>query len=355
MKSAVILAAGTGSRFGADKLLQNLLGKPVLQWSVEAFLPLVDEIIIVTNNDSWKQLFPFAKFVCGGESRSQSVKNGLCAVNSNSQFVAIHDGARPYVSTQLIQTLFDVAASHGCAIPVAKVNDTIYNSASFSVVNRDELLAVQTPQVFDTQKIIHAYTNCLSNCTDDSQVYKQVYGSLQFVTNDECNGKITRRSDLPDFRTGVGYDVHKLVEGRKLILGGKQITFEKGLLGHSDADVLTHAVMDALLSASGNKDIGHQFPDTDIAYKDANSIELLQKVAGLLNEANWQVVNVSATVMAQAPKLAPHLDDMAINLANALGICPSLVTLGATTTEGLGIVGCGEGMACYASVLIKRG
>ena len=149
MKSAVILAAGTGSRFGADKLSQQLLGKPVLQWSVEAFFPVVDEINIVTNNNFWKELFPFAKFVQGGETRSQSVYNGLLALNPNSSVVAIHDGARPYVSTSLISRLFDVAQSSGSAIPAVRLYDTIYNVQNFKTLNREDLLAVQTPQVFE--------------------------------------------------------------------------------------------------------------------------------------------------------------------------------------------------------------
>ena len=259
------------------------------------------------------------------------------------------------MSTHLVKRLFETAQASGSAIPVGHVYDTVYNIVDFQAVDRSHLRTVQTPQVFDAQKILYAYGAFPKAFTDDSQVYKAVYGELHFVENFDSNKKITQRADLPDFRTGVGYDVHQLVEGRKLILGGKQIDFEKGLLGHSDADVLTHAVMDALLSASGNKDIGHQFPDTDPAYKDANSIELLQKVSSLLNEDGWQVVNVSATVMAQSPKLAPHIDDMVTNLANALGIHQSLVSVGATTTEGLGIVGNGQGMACHASVLIKRG
>ncbi|MBR2975172.1 MAG: 2-C-methyl-D-erythritol 2,4-cyclodiphosphate synthase [Clostridia bacterium] len=355
MKSAVILAAGTGSRFGGDKLSQMLLGKPVLQWSVEAFLPVVDEVVIVTDNDEWKQLFPFAKFVKGGQDRHQSVKNGLLAISKQSALVAIHDGARPYASTKLIQRLFDTAKQSGSAIPVGPIHDTVYNLVEFKAVDRAQLRAVQTPQVFDTQRILYAYEAFPNAFTDDSQVYKAAYGELHFVENLDCNVKITQRCDLPTLRTGVGYDVHQLVQGRPLVLGGKHISFDKGLLGHSDADVLTHAVMDALLSASGNKDIGHQFPDTDDAYKDASSIVLLQKVAQLLHDDGWEVLNVSATVMAQQPKLAPHLDEMASNLANALGICASQVAIAATTTETLGIVGEGRGMACHSSVLIKRG
>ena len=355
MKSAVILASGIGNRFGGDKLSEKILGKPILQWSVEAFLPVADEIIIVTNNEIWKDYFPYAKFVNGGETRHQSVKNGLLAISDDSTLVAIHDGARPYVSTKLVERLYQTAEQSGSAIPVGQIYDTVYNIVDFKAVDRSHLRAVQTPQVFDSKKILFAYGVFPTAFTDDSQVYKAVYGELHFVENFECNKKITQRNDLVDFRTGVGYDVHQLVEGRKLILGGEQMPFEKGLLGHSDADVLTHAVMDALLSASGNKDIGHQFPDTDLQYKDANSLKLLQNVADMLHRDGWQVVNVSATVMAQQPKLAPYVDKMATNLANVLGICSSLVSIGATTTENLGIVGEGKGMACHASVLIKRG
>ena len=155
-------------------------------------------------------------------------------------------------------------------------------------------------------------------------------------------------------RIGHGYDVHKLVEGRKLILGGVEVPFEKGLLGHSDADVLTHAVMDALLGAAGLGDIGRHFPDSDPAYAGADSLVLLDHVVALLNEKGWQVGNVDATILAQRPKLAPHIPAMRDNLAARMGIAPGQVNVKATTEEGLGFTGAGEGMAAHAVALLER-
>ncbi len=160
---------------------------------------------------------------------------------------------------------------------------------------------------------------------------------------------------MSDIRVGHGYDVHRLTEGRKLILGGVEIPFEKGLLGHSDADVLAHGVMDALLGAAGLGDIGRHFPDTDPAYRGADSLGLLARVAGLLGERGWSVGNVDATILAQRPKLAPHIPQMAENLAKAMGVPPDRVNVKATTEEGLGFTGSGEGMAAHAVALITRG
>lgn len=160
---------------------------------------------------------------------------------------------------------------------------------------------------------------------------------------------------MSDIRVGHGYDVHRLTEGRKLILGGVEIPFEKGLLGHSDADVLAHGVMDALLGAASLGDIGRHFPDTDPAYSGADSLELLARVAGLLGERGWSVGNVDATILAQRPKLAPHIPQMAENLAKAMGVPPDRVNVKATTEEGLGFTGSGEGMAAHAVALITKG
>ncbi|MCL2215625.1 MAG: 2-C-methyl-D-erythritol 2,4-cyclodiphosphate synthase [Defluviitaleaceae bacterium] len=157
---------------------------------------------------------------------------------------------------------------------------------------------------------------------------------------------------MVNFRVGHGYDVHRLASGRKLVLGGVEISFEKGLDGHSDADVLTHAIMDALLGAAGLGDIGQSFPDTDVLYKNAYSIELLRKVAVRLKENGWRVGNIDATIIAQAPKLAPYRAQMVENIANALEIPPSVVNIKATTEEGLGFTGRGEGMAAHAVCLI---
>lgn len=221
---------------------------------------------------------------------------------------------------------------------------------------RQKLFAMQTPQCFDRA----AYLALAGDeaVTDDCQLFEQAGRPVQLVAGEYENYKITTPDDLKGettMRIGHGYDVHKLVEGRDLILGGVKIPYEKGLLGHSDADVLTHAVMDALLGAAALGDIGKHFPDSDPAYKGADSLALARHVAALLAEQGYRPVNVDATILCQAPKLAPHIPAMAQNLAAALGMEPGAVSVKATTEEHLGFTGQGLGIAAHAVALLEGG
>lgn len=356
MKSAVILANGSSNRYGKDKLSQSILQYTVLQHAVNAFVPIVDEIILVTSNPHYQQMFDNVKVVEGGDTRTQSVIKGLSQLSPQSTLVAIHDGARPFVTTDTIKKLFDSATKHGSAVPTLPVTDTIYSTAdNLQVVDRQTLNRVQTPQVFDKSRILQAYEQIGNNSyTDDSQVYYSCFGTVNLVEGQLTNIKITYPEDLPQYKSGVGYDVHQLVDGKGFKLGGVWIDYNKTLLGHSDADVLLHAVMDALLGATGNKDIGHCFPDNDIAYKGADSMKLLNRVFDHIRSQGYSVVNVSATIMAQAPKLAPYTDQMQRNIATCLQIAPHCVNVGATTTEHLGIIGQGKGIACYSTCVVMR-
>lgn len=362
MKSAIIVAGGTSSRFEQNKLFAPLFDKTLIQTTVDAFVDVADEIVLVVNaKDMMQMTLLFAnskiKLTTGGHTRTQSVLNGLNAISDNSTLVAIHDGARPYVSKTLVETCFDTAQEFGSAIPVLKAVDTIYlqEGEKAKFVDREKICRVQTPQTFDTAKIKLAYQNRddAKSYTDDSQVYLETFGSLHFVEGENNNIKITYPSDLFSQSVGNGFDVHQLVENRKLILCGVEIPHHLGLLGHSDADVATHAIMDAILSSIGERDIGIHFPDNDDSYKGISSIVLLQKVNEIVKSKKAKIQSISCVIMAQAPKLANYIPQMCANIAAVLNLPANRVNISATTTEHLGIIGEQKGIAAQAVCLTQ--
>ena len=302
--------------------------------------------------------------------------------------VLVHDGARPLVPRTVIDAVIDGCAARGAAIPAVSVKDTIkqiHLSDSRAVVSftpeRSLLRAVQTPQGFDAALLMRAYDACAPDTavTDDASLVEALGSPVYIVDGDEMNIKITTPSDLgraeqllngssaddPGIndpiaaaarvpRTGMGYDVHAFAENRKLILGGVNIPHDRGLLGHSDADVLIHAVMDALLGAAALGDIGKHFPDTDPRYKGISSLLLLGHVSELLSSHGWTIVNIDATVIAQRPKIAPHIPQMKKFMAEVLKISESQINIKGTTTERLGFTGREEGIASQAVASIIR-
>ena len=370
--TALIVAAGASRRMGFDKLFYPLLGKPVLTHTVEAFErhPMMDEIVLVAgeNIDRVRKLAAsyrkVSAVVRGGATRTASVRAGMASVSG--EFVAIQDGARPFVSEQVITRTLEAAVGFDAAAPAVPVKDTIKVMDPEGFVQttppRDTLRAVQTPQIFRTERYAAALAQCDDNfATDDCGVFEAAGGKVRLVEGEYTNLKITTREDLAPYakeecgmRIGHGYDVHRLVKDRKLILGGVTVPYERGLLGHSDADVLTHAVMDALLGAAALGDLGKHFPDTDPAYAGADSIALLGRVRELLAAEGWRPVNLDATILCQAPKLAPHIPKMREKIAQALGIEAGQVSVKATTEEGLGFTGTGEGIAAHAVCLIAH-
>ncbi len=277
---------------------------------------------------------------------------------------AIHDAARPFVSQAVITRALEAAAQTGAAAPAVPVKDTVKVAAPDGRVqatpDRSTLFAVQTPQCFDRARYLQAMERVrgpqASAVTDDCSLFELAGFAVQLVEGDYANAKITTIEDLKGenkMRIGHGYDVHRLVEGRKLILGGVDIPYEKGLLGHSDADVLLHAVSDALLGAAALGDIGGHFPDTDPRYKGADSLELLRQVGLLLKQAGYTVSNIDATILCQAPKLAPHIPAMRQNIARVLDLPADAVSVKATTEEKLGFTGAGQGIAAHAVALIQ--
>lgn len=382
--SAVVLAAGSSSRMGFDKLGFDLGGGTVLGHSLRAFdaCPLIGEIVLVTGQDEALARREAARcrkpvrLVPGGSTRAESARRGVEA--ASGELVAIHDAARPFVSEAVIEAALQGAAEWGAAAPAVPVKDTIKRGTPGDgrtlpdpcLVNytpdRASLYAVQTPQCFDRDTYLRISEQLdaaeARMVTDDASLFELAGLPVRLTAGDYANRKITTREDLPGcepqqgvhaMRIGHGYDVHRLVEGRALILGGVEIPFEKGLLGHSDADVLAHAVMDAVLGAAALGDIGQHFPDSDPAYAGADSLALARRVAEILRRAGWQVGNIDATILCQRPKLAPHIPAMRRNLAEAFGLPADAVSVKATTEEHLGFTGEGLGIAAHAVALIQ--
>ena len=303
-----------------------------------------------------------ATVTVGGATRFLSVLNGL--KKTTSPTVIIHDAARPFVTKEIIEECIKSAETHGSGIAATPTVDTIKrveNGIIVKNIKRNGLYNVQTPQAFDTKKIVDAYLKAAetpdSLYTDDSAVFAAYGYAPVIVESDPSNKKITTPQDIialpPCQKIGNGIDFHRLVPKRKLILGGVEIPNKKGLLGHSDADVLTHAVMDALLSAIGMPDIGVLFPSTE-QYKNANSLELLDEVMRYVSEAKYSIMSVSAVVIAKEPKLSPFMTNIRQTLADRMNLELHQINVSATTTEGMGIIGQGDGMAATAVCLLNR-
>ncbi len=367
--TALIVAGGSGERFGKqNKLLTQVNGKPVIAYTAAAFEGLVDETVLVVNpelGDEFEKACPGIIIAGGGKTRTESVRNGLKSVTGG--LVLIHDGARPFVSKNLITRCIRDTLDFGSSVAAVKTVDSIaeeHDGHIAGMLPRDVLYNVQTPQGFFTEDIAEAYTHAEGEYPDDSSVFAALGGEPHITEGEYGNRKITVPEDMIYFtgraappqsqRIGGSFDTHRLSEGRKLMLGGIEIPAEKGLSGHSDADVLLHTLMGAILNALGLKDIGYYFPDTDPAYKDAKSSDLLAAVLILMDKAGYSLGNVSLTVIAEQPKLAPHTDGIKQSLSRLLGIPVSDIGLGATTAEGIGDIGKGDSIACTGYVLLKK-
>ena len=374
--AVIIAAAGKGRRVGGPvpKQFLKIGGDPVILKTLKAFNALdeVDHIFIVTNEEYIEHCAKIVadngiekvqEIVKGGAERQESVYNALQEVNRicpGVSYVLIHDAARPFVSEQVVRNVIKATAEKGAAVACVAMKDSLrrMNGEASQGVNRSEYCSVQTPQGFRKADLMEAHDKALREglqATDDAMLVELAGFPVEVVDGDYQNIKITTREDLPvEYRTGIGYDVHALTEGRKLILGGVDIPFERGLDGHSDADVLVHALMDALLGAAALGDIGQHFRDTDDTYKGISSMVLLEKVRDLLAENFFSIANVDMTIMAQRPRIGPHIEAMRDNIAEVLGIGTSRVNVKATTTERLGFVGREEGIAAEAICSIYR-
>lgn len=369
--TAIILGAGSSSRMGFDKMSLQLGDCTVLEKSLLAFdsHPLVDDLVLVygQNREAAQQAAARCKkpirLVEGGATRADSCAHGVQA--AQGEYVAFHDGARPFVSETVITGALERAFAMGAAAPAVPVKDTIklaQGSRVEATPDRSLLYSVQTPQCFEKKRYLDALNRLNAETaaavTDDCSILELAGYPVELTAGDYANWKLTTVEDLPHkekkMRIGHGYDVHKLVEGRRLILGGVEIPFEKGLLGHSDADVLAHAIMDAVLGAAALGDIGKHFPDTDPAYAGADSLMLARHVAKIVKEQGYTIGNIDSTILCQRPKLAPHIEQMRLNLADAFGIEPGRVSVKATTEEKLGFTGEGLGIAVHAVALLEE-
>jgi 2-C-methyl-D-erythritol 4-phosphate cytidylyltransferase/2-C-methyl-D-erythritol 2,4-cyclodiphosphate synthase len=379
--SAIIAAGGRGLRFGGDspKQLLSIGGRPILARSVDAFVScdLISEIVVALPADLAaappEYLSDRAKpvtVVSGGEQRRDSVANALARVSERAEIVVVHDAARPLVTDDLIRRTVLAASEAGAAIAAIGAHDTVKQTDSTGTITatlpRERIHLAQTPQAFRTT-ILRDAMLVSGDATDEAMLVEQAGYAVRVVDGDPRNLKITTPGDLtmaehfagfssgaPALRIGNGYDLHRLVSGRPLILGGVTIPFEKGLEAHSDGDAICHAVTDAVLGAAGAGDIGGHFPDTDPAWKNADSIAILRHASGLVRGAGYSVANVDVVVIAQKPKLSPHVDAIRSNLAGALGCDPSQVSVKGKTNEGVDSMGAGESIAVHAVALLYK-
>lgn len=372
--SAIIAAAGRGERagFGKNKLLAPLYGAPALWHTLKKFdIPEIDEAVVASSEFDFGEISalcaPFGfKVVKGGKTRTESVKNALRAISGD--IVLIHDGARPFLSANLIKRCIEDAIkfkSSVCALPATDTVASAENGEISAYPDRNSLCVLQTPQAFFKEDIRRAYSLAgEDNYTDDSAVFARFIARPHITQGERENIKLTYAEDFgreipplvcaPAQRTGFGADVHAFCEGNGIVLGGVKIPFVKSLLAHSDGDVLFHAVTDALLSGAGLKDIGHYFPDSDPAYKGADSSHMCAAALREVKKAGFAPVNISVSVQAEKPRLAAYVDGMISNLAHVLEIPPENVAVAAGTCEGLGFVGEGLGIAAYACALLQK-
>lgn len=368
---AIIAAAGRGKRLGSSlpKQFLKVRGRTILEMSVEAFEQnkYVDEIFVAANADYCelteklcRGFSKLKKIVAGGAERQDSVRAALDCLRGENGIVLVHDAARPFVSEAVINAVIEGTADFGAVIPTVPAKDTIrqVDGTGSRTLQRETLARVQTPQGFRISLLKHAFEKAQAEGflgTDDASLVERMGINISMVQGEDANRKITTREDLEtEMRIGTGYDVHRLVEGRPLVLCGEQIPYEKGLLGHSDADVALHALMDAMLGAAGLGDIGKHFPDTDERYRGISSMKLLQKTAELLREAGYFLGNADITIIAQRPKIAGYIPKMRANIAEIMNCDENKINIKGTTTEKLGFVGREEGIASEAVCILYR-
>jgi len=378
---AIITAAGKGSRLKGEvqKQFRNIAGKPVLARTLEVFegCGVIDEIIITVPAGAEKycrekivKACGFSKVkavIKGGKDRQESVFNALNGLR-NCSIAVIHDGVRPFVSGRIIRESVGAARKYGASVVAVPLSDTIKKiDCRGMVVNtleRKNIWRMQTPQSFRYGLIMKAHRDAKAagaGLNDDSLAVEMAGKRVKVVNGSSVNIKLTVPEDLflaekiagaRETRFGIGYDVHVLEPGRKLVLGGIRIPFGLGLKSHSDGDVLIHSICDALLGAIGEKDIGTHFPDTDIKYKGIPSTAILKKVTGMVKKAGYEVNNVDSMIIAQAPRLSGYMDRMKTSLSKILGVGSGAVGIKATTNEGMGLIGEGKGMAAYSVVSV---
>jgi 2-C-methyl-D-erythritol 4-phosphate cytidylyltransferase/2-C-methyl-D-erythritol 2,4-cyclodiphosphate synthase len=396
--AAIIAAGGTGTRIGAllPKQFLRVGGQPILVLAIESILALeqVVQVVVALPAEHVSQAESMLAGRCwrvpvvcipGGPTRQESVRRGVLRVAADIDILLVHDAVRPFCDRETLARVVEAARRSGGAVPGLPATETIQRVSRRGRVlktpPREELFAIQTPQCFHSSILRTSLERAAQEGfegTDESSIVRWAGHPVVVVPGSPENIKITRPLDLdiaesllarnsaPEsrprrsagenamLRIGHGIDYHRLVDGRKLILGGVEIPYEKGLEGHSDADALTHAICDALLGAASLGDIGGHFPDTDPAHQNRSSLEFLHEVKIKVEGAGWTIQNVDATLLAQHPRLAPFFTDMRSNIAQSLGLAPDAVSIKATTTEGMNAEGRGEGISAQAVALLCR-
>ncbi len=390
--AAIIAAGGMGTRLGGARPKQFLDlgdGMVMLLRSLDALAGCasVDELVVALPqgaSEGWERdvvrIKP-VKFVNGGPRRQDSVANALASVSEAADIIVIHDAARPFVTPDLVERVINAASEHGAAIAAVSVTDTVKQTGGDgsgarivrATLPRETIVLAQTPQAFRRDVLVRAMAAAPdAPLTDEAMLVEQAGFPVHIVEGEPRNIKVTTADDLAiaralvlsevrssnnlqTLRIGTGYDLHRLVDGRPLILAGVNIPFDRGLQGHSDADIVCHAVTDAVLGAAGAGDIGRLFPDTDAQWQDADSLRLLRAAVDLVRTAGFGIGNIDVTVVAERPKLVPYLEQMRANLASALGVDPGSVSIKGKTNEQVGEIGRGEAMACHAVALLTKG
>jgi 2-C-methyl-D-erythritol 4-phosphate cytidylyltransferase / 2-C-methyl-D-erythritol 2,4-cyclodiphosphate synthase len=381
--TAIIAAGGRGRRFGGAQPKQLLMvgGRTLLDRSVAAFLrhPAVDEVVVALPSELvdappsyLRSAAKPLRIVAGGAQRQDSVANAFDAAAPSSEVIVVHDAARPVVSADLIARTISAAAESGAALAAVAARDTVKQVDRMLVtatLPRESIFLAQTPQAFRRQVLGDALALGRRGveATDEAALAEQAGHAVRIVLGDPSNIKITTPEDVLvaeaiarggagsglAARIGTGYDLHRLVEGRALILGGVTIPFDRGLLGHSDADAICHALTDAVLGAAAAGDIGRHFPDTDPRWRGASSVDLLRQAVTIVHERGFSVANVDVVVIAERPKLGPYIDAMRATVAEVLGIGLEAVSIKGKTNEGVGELGRGEAIAVHAVALLQ--
>lgn len=389
--AAIIPAGGIGRRMGLPlpKQFYELDGVPLLIHTLKAFerAAAIDLVIIVVPDDFRQTvsqtivefgLRKIGKVVAGGRFRQDSVGAGLQVLPDEVEIVAVHDGVRPFVEAATIDSVIAAAEEHGAAMVAVPTRDTLKkvdNGFVSRTVDRENIWQAQTPQAARKHLLLRAFEHAAQTGfvgTDEASLLENIGVPVHVVPGSERNLKITRPDDLslaealagagPQstggewgmHRIGHGYDAHRFAADRKLILGGVEIEHQPGLAGHSDADVLTHALCDAILGALCQGDIGRHFPDSEPQYKGISSLELLKQVCGLMRSRGYELDNADITVVAQEPRLAPYIGQMRDNLSATCAARDNVINIKATTTEKMGFTGRGEGMAAHALVMLTQ-
>ncbi len=379
--AAIIVAAGRGERLGGEqpKQLMDLGGRTLLQRSVAAFdtHAAIGALVVVLPPEFVADGASLVgttsrpcRWVAGGARRQDSVRLGLAAVPADADLVLVHDAARPFVSRDLIDRVIERAQATGAAVPAVQALDTIKRvrpgtDLVAETVARDEIWLAQTPQGFRRPVLEAAVALGASgvDATDEAMLAERAGHVVAVVSGEAQNIKITTPEDLararaalaPAPRVGTGYDLHRLVEGRPLVLAGVDVPCDRGPLGHSDGDVVSHALIDAMLGAAAAGDIGQHFPDADARWKGATGLDLLGRAVTTISRMGWRVANADVTVILERPKLAPYLAAVRARLAEVLGLGVDQVSVKAKTNEGVDAVGRGEAIAAHAVALLTAG